>query len=124
MLEYLVAAHQPGFRFDPEALVEAARQRWPGAKVTVPESGILAERVAAFVDLPPPAQQTPQLAFHTGGGGVGLDAPTREEAAEVLAWLCATADIRDNGTVVVIHWLSDLVPLHAGLTAHDLLQMQ
>jgi hypothetical protein len=124
MLEYLVVAPEPAFRFDSGALVEAARQRWPGAKVTVPDSRILAGRVDAYVDLPPPDRQTPQLAFLTGGGGVSLDAPTREEAAEVLAWLCTTADIPDDGTVVVIHWLSDLVPLRAGLTAHDLLQLQ
>jgi hypothetical protein len=124
MLEYLVVAPEPEFRFDSGALVEAARRTWPDATVTVPEGGIIGERVDAYVDLPPPATQTPQLAFLTGGGGVSLDAPTREEAADVLAWLCASADIPDDGSVVVIHWLDDVVPLRAGLTAAELLHMQ
>jgi hypothetical protein len=118
-----VAATAPEFRFDPPALVEAARRRWPDAKVTVPD-GELAEHVAAYVDLPPPTERTPQLAFARSGEALDLDAPTREEAAEILAWLCESANLPTTGSVVVIHWLDDAVPLTPNLTAETLLAMQ
>jgi len=82
MLEYLVVAPEPEFRFDSGALVEAARQRRPGAKVTVPDSRILAERVNALRD---------QLS--------GIERDLEQAGDEVTVTLSAPPECRCAGTM-------------------------
>jgi hypothetical protein len=122
MLEYLVAVSGSDFRFDNPVLIEAARSTWPDVALTIPE-GPLSGRVDAYLDLTPHAVLAPQVELMTGGRGIGIEAPTREEAAGVLAWLCRTGGLPDDGSVVVIHWSDAPLPLHPGMTQDELLRI-
>jgi len=124
MLEFMVAATDAtDFRFDADALSAAAVAQWPGARIIHP-TGRRATLVTCDIELPATEPDFPdsEIRVLTGGDGMGLDSATHEEAARVLAWLAQVTPLPQDGSVVVIHWVSDFYPLRPGVTAGQLLR--
>ena len=123
MLEFMVACTDTTtFRFDSATLWTVASVQWPGSRRVVPQ-GRLAAVTELFIELPSAGGHgESELAIHPGGAAIGLDAPSREEAARVLAWLAQIVPLPGDGSVVVVHWASEFYPLRPGATAAQLLQ--
>lgn len=123
MLEFAIVATGDRFRFRPDIVTAAARAAWPEATVT-PAGTDFAGLVEVFVDLPGGPGPRPQLAVMVGGESLGLDAPTRQDAASVIAWLCQAGGLPDDGSVIVIHWSDAPVVLRPGMTQDELLRIE
>lgn len=121
-LEFLIASSSD-FEFDPPALVDAARQRWTDARVVRP-TGARGELVEAEYYLTTNDVRAIEVTFYRAGDSIGIVSSEPSEAAEVAAWVAQTAPVPDDGSVVLIHWLSDFVPLTPGTTVDALLQMR
>jgi hypothetical protein len=123
MLELLIAADDSTqFRFDAQALTEAARLRWPQVHVIEP-AGPLAGMAQVFLEFPDLGDEPgPELTVLPSAEALTLEAHSREAAAPVLAWLAEVAHLPADGSVVVIHWIDDFYPLRPGVTVEALLQ--
>lgn len=122
-LELLIAV--PGssrFRFDGSLLAELAPQIWPEAE-SYTAQGQVADIVDRYVYLPTGQRRRCELAVHRGGDGIGITAPTRELAADVIAWICAVSRPPVADEVVLVNWTHELVPLKPNLTSADLLRL-
>ena len=111
------------FQFDLEALIAAMRTAFPGSEVRRP-TGDLADVLVASVSVPAPmdAVRHMEVDLLQGADGIGIEgARTLEQVAEFVAWLARTAPVPADGSVVLIEWAPDFVPLHPGVTAAELL---
>lgn len=119
---YLVASGSD-YVFDTEALVRAMELQFPEAEVHRPTTD-LADNVAAVVYLPAPpgVVRNMEIDVLRSGGGLGIEgASSAEEVARFVAWLARTAPVPEDGSVVLIEWADDLVPLTPHMTAEELL---
>lgn len=107
------------YDFDVEALVTAAQEAYPGVEVYRPE-GRSAENVVAELYLP--GEPRLEVALMPHGDGVVVDgAACFERIAELVAWIARTAPVPDDGSVGLIEWAQDFVPLRPDITASELL---
>ncbi|MGH9151100.1 MAG: hypothetical protein ACRD03_01565 [Acidimicrobiales bacterium] len=124
-VRYAVAS-SGDFRFDTEALISAMQVAFPGSEVRRP-TGDLAAELAASVSLPTPPGRVRNMEVDIlrGSGAIGIEgARTPEEVAEFVTWLARTAPVPDDGSVVLIEWADDLVPLTPDVTAEHLLALR
>ena len=115
-------ASRSAFILDVEAVLQAAGAAFPGAEIYRP-SGPLAETLAAELYLPGPAgASTLDVSFHRGGEGLSIGGGSNpEQLAEFVAWLARTAPVPEDGSVVLIEWAPEFVPLRPDVTAEQLL---
>jgi hypothetical protein len=123
-LELLIAVPVPSrFRFDGSLLAQLAPQIWPEAE-NLSAQGQVADIVDRYLYLPTGERRRCELAFHRGGDGIGITAPTELLAADVIAWICAVSRPPEQDQVLLVNWCRDLVPLTPNLTSADLLRLR
>lgn len=122
MTESLVAVADGAFTFDRQEVVEGLLARFPGA-AHVPERShpeVATDRVEV------PADDVPGYALAvdllTGGRGVGIDGDDVHLAAAALVVLAGTVGFPADGTVVVVQWDTELVPLLPDATEAGLVE--
>lgn len=122
MSDYLVAVDDTmtTFVFDKQATLDALVARWPDA---VARDNVTGPGYYLTVRLPgaDPEHGDPQIEWFMSGLGISVDVADPTVAADVLAVICADQPVPRDGSVVVIHWANDVVPLAAGITAEQLL---
>jgi hypothetical protein len=122
-LELLIAVPTPSrFRFDGSLLAELAPQIWPEAE-SMPAQGQAGDVIDRYVYLSTGERRRCELAVHRGGDGIGVTAPTRTQAADVIAWICAVSRPPIEDQVLLVNWTHEVVPLTPNLTSADLLRL-
>lgn len=98
---------------------------YPGTEVYHP-AGELGETLAAELYVPTPVpDHRLEVSVDRDGAALGLEGGgTMEVLAGFLAWLARTAPVPGDGSVVLIEWADDVVPLTPDLTAEGLLGMR
>lgn len=123
-LELLIAVPTSSrFRFDGSLLAELAPQIWPEAE-NLTAQGQVADIIDRYLYLPTGERRRSELAFHRGGDGIGITAPTALLAADVIAWICAVSRPPLEDQVLLVNWTRDIVPLTPNLTSADLLRLR
>jgi hypothetical protein len=123
MLELLIAAtDRTDFTFNAQTLAQAALVQWPDARIIEP-SGPLAGMAQLFIEIPDlDNAHGPELNVLPTAEGIALEAPSRESAARVMAWIAQVCDLPTDGSVVVIHWTNDFYPLLPAVTFEILMR--
>lgn len=108
------------FRFEPGAVLDSFRDQWPDAELVRPDDGI----IEAYVYLPTSGSRPTEIRVHNAGTGIGVESGDDQEAAEIVAWIARTAPVPADGSVVLVHWADDMIPLTPETTAASLLSLR
>jgi hypothetical protein len=111
----LVAVGTDAFRFVTAEVVAAAGERWPGT-VFVPSSGELVAYTDGQLRVPVAEGAPDVLAeLHPDGRGIGLEG-TVEGISQVVAWVTERPGFPSDGSVLLLGWNGDYLPLDPGTT--------
>ncbi|GAA3604165.1 hypothetical protein GCM10022223_19780 [Kineosporia mesophila] len=118
------------FRFDPALLADLAPHVWPDA-VQVRAQGQVADILGSYLHLPglhqPGSARGVVLGLHRSGEAIGISSGTAQNAADVIAWICAVSRVpqpHEAGHVLLIDWMPDPLPLSPSTTAEELLRFR
>lgn len=119
MSDYLVASSNGAYSFNFTDLVEQATEQL---------GATFFPREAQHADLGPGELQVYLADGHVAvnanllrdGGGIGLEGPA-QHVADFIAWLTARDGFPTDGSVVLVNWTDDMLPLQPGTRAADLL---
>lgn len=114
MTEVLIA-NAGTYRFDGDALPDAAARRWPSLQ-RYPSPGPADGHLQHLDD----ARGALTVALLPDGEGLRVEAAP-ERIAELMTWLAEQPGFPDDGTVLVYDWAPDVMPLRRGARADELL---